>query len=181
MFEYNTTGFLGDAFLRLDIENPAAPHARDLHAMRLSDLVPELLVDVFAPPHILSVELYNDVTLSEARLLSRRARDDLRNEHPPLDVREWPPSLLQLGDAGRIELVPRMRNGKCVCGVSRTELEGREGWDCGRATVRVCASLCATHQHLPDQCVPSLLDAIVNQSWSEALFSWTYLINAAYS
>ena len=38
-----------------------------------------------------------------------------------------------------------------------------------------------TYQHLPDHCVPSLLEVMVNQSESEALLIWMYLIRACSS
>ena len=37
------------------------------------------------------------------------------------------------------------------------------------------------YQHLPLQCVPSLFAVMVNQSLSDALFSWMYLISAVSS
>ena len=37
------------------------------------------------------------------------------------------------------------------------------------------------YQHLPLQCVPSLFAVIVNQSLSDALFSWMYFISAVSS
>lgn len=38
-----------------------------------------------------------------------------------------------------------------------------------------------TYQHLPDQCVPSLFEVMVNQSESVPLLIWMYLIRACSS